>query len=100
MTRSAGLHQWFEVEQLVTAYRDGKPFLSIEGHRLGRAAENGVPDLNLEAALRKTSPGVLATGGNPFKMVSAEVPASSTRIMGKDDILNGVTAATGRSYAW
>jgi hypothetical protein len=62
-----------------------------------------VSDRNLEIALRKTAPGVLAAGGNPFKVVSAEEPPeaqSSRRVLGKDDILKGVTASTGRSYAW
>jgi len=70
---------------------------------LGREAESLVPDHNLDVALRRTAPGVLATGGNPFRVVSAEVPAearSSTRMLGKDDILNSVIASTGRSYAW
>lgn len=95
--------RWLDVQQLVGAYLHGKPFLSIEGYRLGRDADGVVPDGNLEIALRKTAPGVLAAGGNPFRVVSAEEPAearSSRRVLGKDDILNGVTASTGRSYAW
>ena len=99
----SGQPRWFEVQQLVAAYLHGKPFLSTEGYQLGREAESLVPDRNLDVALRRTAPGVLATGGNPFKVVSAEVPAearSSTRVLGKDDILKGVTASTGRSYAW
>jgi len=99
----SGQPRWFEVQQLVAAYLHGKPFMSVEGYQLGREAESLVPDHNLDVALRRTAPGVLATGGNPFKVVSAEVPAearSSTRVLGKDDILKGVVASTGRSYAW
>ncbi len=99
----SGQPRWFEVQQLVAAYLHGKPFLSIEGYQLGRDAESLVPDRNLDVALRKTAPGVLATGGNPFRVVSAGAPAearASTRVLGKDDILKGVTASTGRSYAW
>lgn len=99
----SGQPRWFEVQQLVAAYLHGKPFMSVEGYQLGREAESLVPDHNLDVALRRTAPGVLATGGNPFRVVSAEVPAearSSTRVLGKDDILKGVVASTGRSYAW
>jgi len=99
----AGNPRWFDVQQLVGAYLHGKPFLSIEGYRLGRDADGVVPDGNLEIALRKTAPGVLAAGGNPFRVVSAEEPAearSSRRVLGKEDILKGATASTGRSYAW
>ncbi len=99
----SGQPRWFEVQQLVAAYLYGKPFLSIEGYQLGRDAESLVPDRNLDVALRKTAPGVLATGGNPFRVVSAGAPAearASTRVLGKDDILKGVVASTGRSYAW
>jgi len=96
----SGQPRWFEVQQLVAAYLHGKPFMSVEGYQLGREAESLVPDHNLDVALRRTAPGVLATGGNPFKVVSAELPASSTRVLGKGDILKGVTASTGRSYAW
>jgi hypothetical protein len=99
----AGNPRWFDVQQLVAAYLHGKPFLSFEGYQLGREAESLVPDRNLEVALRRTAPGVLATGGNPFMVLPAGVPAearSSTRVLGKDDILKGVTASTGRSYAW
>jgi hypothetical protein len=95
--------RWFEVQQLVAAYLHGKPFLSIEGFRVGQEADGMVPDRDLEIALRKAAPGVLATGGNPFRLVSAEetvVAGSSTRVLGKDDILNGVIESTGRSYAW
>jgi hypothetical protein len=95
--------RWFEAQQLVAAYLHGKPFLSIEGFRLGQEADRMVPDRDLEIALRKAAPGVLATGGNPFSLVSAEEPAearSSPRVLGKEDILNGVIASTGRSYAW
>jgi hypothetical protein len=95
--------RWFEVQQLVAAYLHGKPFLSIEGFRLGQEADRMVPDRDLEIALRKAAPGVLATGGNPFSLVSAEEPdeaRSSPRVLGKEDILNGVIASTGRSYAW
>jgi hypothetical protein len=95
--------RWFEVQQLVSAYLHGKPFLSIEGFRMGQEADRMVPDRDLEIALRKAAPGVLATGGNPFRLVSAEEPAearSSPRVLGKEDILNGVIASTGRSYAW
>ncbi len=49
-----------------------------------------VPDRDLEIALRKSASGVLPTGGNPFRMVSAEafiVAGSSTRVLSKDDIL-------------
>ena len=95
--------RWFEVQQLVAAYLHGKPFLSIEGFRLGQEADRMVPDRDLEIALRKAAPGVLATGGNPFRVVSAEefiVARSSTRVLGKDDILNGVIESTRRSYAW
>ncbi len=99
----SGQPRWFEVQQLVAAYQHGKPFLSIEGFRLGQEADRMIPDRDLEIALRKAAPGVLATGGNPFRLVSAEEPAearSSPRVLGKDDILNGVIASTGRSYAW
>lgn len=95
--------RWFEVQQRVAAYQHGKPFLSIEGIQLGQEADRRVPDRDLEIALRKAAPSVLATGGNSFRLVSAEEPAearSSTRVLGKDDILNGVIASTGRSYAW
>jgi hypothetical protein len=99
----SGQPRWFEVQQLVAAYQHGKPFLSIEGFRLGQEADRMIPDRDLEIALRKAAPGVLATGGNPFRLVSAEEPAearSSPRVLGKDDILNGAIASTGRSYAW
>jgi hypothetical protein len=99
----SGQPRWFEVQQLVAAYLHGKPFLSIEGFRLGQEADRRVSDRDLEIALRKAAPGVLATGGNPFRLVSAEEPAEvrpSPRVLGKEDILNGVIASTGRSYAW
>lgn len=99
----AGNPRWSDVQQLVAAYLYGKPFLSIEGYQLGREADGVVSDRNLEIALRKTAPGALAAGGNPFRVVSAEEPPeaqSSRRVLGKDDILKGVTASTGRSYAW
>ena len=99
----SGQPRWFEVQQLVAAYLHGKPFMSVEGYQLGREAESLVPDHNLDVALRRTAPGVLGTGGNPFKVVSAEMPAearSSRRMLGKDDILKAVAAPTERSYAW
>ena len=95
----SGQPRWFEVQQVVAAYLHGKPFLSVEGYQLGREADGVVPDRNLEIALRRTAPGVLATGGNPFKVVSAEVPAearSSTRMLGKDDLLKVVAAQHAR----
>ena len=99
----SGQPSWFEVQQLVAAYRDGKPFLSIEGHRLGQVADNLVhnvcQDSNLQAALRKTrlaSTGFNLAQGGQVKELAAVSPA---RVLGKDDLLN-VTASTGRSYAW
>jgi len=95
--------RWFEVQQLVAAYLHGKPFLRSEGFQLGLLADRRVPDRDLEIALGKTAPGVLATGGNPLGLVSAEEAAEaspSTRVLGKNDLLNGVIASNGRSYAW
>ena len=88
----SGWHQWFVVEELVTAFREGKPFRSQEGYKLGREANGVLPDGNLEAALRKTVPGVGVMACN-----ASVLPA---RAMGKDDILKGVAASTGRPYAW
>ena len=95
--------RWIEVQQLVAAYQHGKPFLSIEGFQLGQAADRSVPDCDLEIALRKAIPDVLPTDGNPFRLASAEMAVEampSTRVLGKDELLNGVIASNGRSYAW
>ncbi len=93
----SGQPRWFEVQQLVAAYRDGKPFLSFEGYQLGRQVDNVVPDRHLQVALFITAPSVLVpAGGNP--QANPSVPPA--RVMGKDDLLKGIAASTGRPYAW
>ena len=93
--------RWFEVQQLVAAYLHGKPFLSFEGYQLGRVVDNVVHnvcrDINLQAALFKTSPGVLVSDGG---LSQATISVPPARVMGKDEILKGVAASTVRPYAW
>jgi len=93
----SGQPQWFEAQQLVAAYRDGKPFLSFEGYQLGREGDNVVPDRHLQVALFRTTPGVLVSDGGRSQATTSVPPA---RVMGKDEILKGVSASTGRPYAW
>jgi len=95
-------HTWFAVEQLVVAFLRGTPFTDADGFQLGRETAKHLADYDLGIALQKTSlAGFHQTAGNPFQVQRLRPQAAPpVRVMGKDDILQGVTASIGRSYAW